>query len=74
LIKSVLLASADHDLRAFAGEDLRNGFADAPAGSGNDGHFVFENPHEFQSLSLEIRFRQLPGVPLAGAGDYIQIE
>src|SRR5436305_15158360 len=60
LIERLLLASADHHLRTFASEDLRNGFADAPASSGYDGHFVFKNAHEFSISLLNQDFNSFP--------------
>src|SRR5437763_16559626 len=60
LIERLLLASADHHLRTFAGADLRNGFADAPAGSGYDGHVVFKNAHEFSISLLNQDFNRVP--------------
>src|SRR5205809_3688655 len=60
LIERLLFASADHHLRAFAREDLRDGFADTPAGSRNDGHFVFKNAHEFSISLLNQDFNRFP--------------
>src|SRR5208283_4043033 len=55
LVECFLLPAADHHLRAFACEYLRDGTSDAPAGARDDGDFVFQEAHALISFLVKAR-------------------